>query len=218
MTTAKKPTTTSKVRNTKATFKTGKNKQAESLMKRSFEPLFSPKDGKARLTFCGVEHSIIEWSDNGKKREKPVMKLVFSCFDVTHETPANIAITCEYRLSEKNRLGQILTVMGYEFKKETINVDKDDEFGTRVKHTDPSEIFDFLRSQCGLVFKGNLTVAIRKNKTGERVERPGLWDIDYKTLEPKLLKTGEQERDMLASDVSDEDFENPDIAMESESD
>ncbi|NJM22997.1 MAG: hypothetical protein HC907_32075 [Richelia sp. SM1_7_0] len=214
----KKQPTASKVRNTKASFKTGKNEQAESLIKRSFEPLFSPKDGKARLTFCGVEHSVIEWTDNGKHREKPVMKLVFSCFDVTHESPANIAITCEYRLSEKNRLGQILTIIGYEFADKNEIVDEDDEFGTRVKHTDPSEIFDFLRGQCGLVFKGNLTVAIRKNKTGEYVERPGLWDIDYKTLQPKLLKTGEQERDMLASDISDEDFENPEIAMASDSD
>jgi hypothetical protein len=215
---AKEQPTTSKVRNTKVSFKNGKNEHAESLMKRSFEPLFSSKDNKARLTFCGVEHSVIEWMDNGKHREKPVMKLVFSCFDVTHESPANIAVTCEYRLSEKNRLGQILTIMEYEFKRETVNVDEDDEFGKRVKHTEPSEIFDFLRGQCGLVFKGNLTVAIRKNKAGERVERAGLWDIDYKTLEPKLSKSGEQERDMLASDVSDEDFVNPDIAMASDSD
>jgi hypothetical protein len=213
-----KQSTASKVRNTQVSFKNGKNEKAESLMKRSFEPLFSPKDGKARLTFCGVEHSVIEWTDNGKDRIKPVIKLVFSCFDVTHESPANIAVTCEYRLSEKNRLGQILTVMGYEFKKETVNIDNDDEFGTRVKHTDPSEIFDFLRGQCGLVFKGNLAVPIRKNKAGERVERVGLWDIDYKTLELKLLKTGEQERDMLASDISDEDFEKPEIEMSSDSD
>jgi hypothetical protein len=213
-----KQSTASKVRNTQVSFKNGKNEKAESLMKRSFEPLFSPKDGKARLTFCGVEHSVIEWTDNGKDRIKPVIKLVFSCFDVTHESPANIAVTCEYRLSEKNRLGQILTVMGYEFKKETVNIDDDDEFGTRVKHTDPSEIFDFLRGQCGLVFKGNLAVPIRKNKAGERVERVGLWDIDYKTLELKLLKTGEQERDMLASDISDEDFEKPEIEMSSDSD
>ena len=219
MTTSKKPSTTSKVRNTKVDFKVGKNETAESLMKRSFEPLFSAKDGKARLTFCGVEHSIIEWTKDGKHHEQPKLKLVFSCFDVTHEFPANIAVTCDYRLSEKNRLGQILAIMGYQFKNETVVIDADDEFGAQTKHTNPSEIFDFLRSQCGLVFKGNLTVATRKNKTtGEYVPRPGLWDIDYKTLEPKLTKAGTQERDMMASDISDEDFENPDITMASESD
>ena len=105
----------SKVQSKNLTFKNGKNEVAESLMKRSFKPLFSPKDGKARLTFCGVEHDLLEWIDNGKKREKPVMKLVFSCFDVTHEAPANIAITCEYRLSEQNRLGQIYSFSRSEF-------------------------------------------------------------------------------------------------------
>ena len=208
----------SKVQSKNLTFKNGKNEVAESLMKRSFKPLFSPKDGKARLTFCGVEHDLLEWIDNGKKREKPVMKLVFSCFDVTHEAPANIAITCEYRLSEQNRLGQILKVMGYEFKEETVTVDSDDEFGIQTKQSDPREIFDFLRNKCGLVFKGNLKVAIRKNKSSQYVERPGLWDIDYKSLEPKLGKNGEQQRDMLASDITDEDFENPEIAMASVSD
>ncbi len=223
---------TSKVQNTKINYKNGKNESAESLMKRSFEPLFSPKDGKARLTFCGVEHSVIEWinkkewdDEDGKKHqkrkkiEKPVMKLVFSCLDETHESPANIAITCEYRLSENNRLGQVLTLMGYEFEFEKIILNNDDEFGRKTEYkTDPKQIFDFLREKCGLVFKGNLTVAIRKNKAGEPVERPGLWDIDYKSLEPKLLKTGEQERDMMASDISDGDFENPEIAMANESD
>lgn len=219
MSASKKQATNSKVTNTKAVFKTGKNEQAESLMKRSFEPLFSTKDNKARLTFCGAEHSVIEWTKDGKHHEQPKLKLVFSCFDVTHEFPANIAVTCDYRLSEKNRLGQILTIMGYQFKNETVVLDEEDEYGSQTKHTNPKEIFDFLRSQCGLVYKANLTVASRKNKTtGEYVQRPGLWDIDYKTLEPKLTKTGNQERDMMASDISDEDFESPAIAMASESD
>lgn len=221
MTSARKSSNSSgsKVKNTKIDFKVGKNETAEALMKRSFEPLFSPKDNKARLTFCGVEHSIIEWTKEGKKYEKPVMKLAFSCLDSTHENPQVLAVTCDYRLSEKNRLGQILTIMGYQFKNETVVVDADDEFGAQTKHTNPSEIFDFLRNQCGLVFKANLTVATRKNKTtGEYVPRSGLWDIDYSTLEPKLNKGGVQERDMMASDVTDEDFVNPDIDMESESD
>lgn len=216
MTTKKQ--STSKVRNTKATFKTGKNDHAEALIRHSFEPLLSPKDSKARLTFCGVEHSIIEWSDRGNHQEKPVMKLVFSCLDITHEMPVNIAVTCDYRISENNRLGLILSIMGYEFKKETISVDEDDEYGIKTKHSEAKEIFDFLRAQCGLVFKGNLTVAKRKDKqTGEYIERQGLWDVAYKTLEPKM-KNDSQERDMMASDVTDEMFENPDISMASETD
>lgn len=204
-----KRNTSAKVRNTKAQYKTGKNQVSESQLIVSFSPLFSPKDGKARLTFCGIEHTTI----NTSKGEKPVMRIVFSCLDTTHEAPQNIAITCDYRLSENNKLGQVLAIMGYEIKKSVETVDDDDEYGVKTTIVNPREIFDFFRSKCGLVFKGNLLVATRKDKTtGERVPAPGLWDIDYKTLTP-FLKNGEQLRDMLASDVTDEDFENPEIAM-----
>jgi hypothetical protein len=209
MSTNNKVTTSSKVRNTKAKYKTGKNDFSESQLVVSFAPLFSPKDNMARLTFCGIEHSII----TVQKREKPVMRIVFSCLDETHEAPQNIAITCDYRLSERNKLGTILTIMGYEIKKSVETVDADDEFGVKTTVINPREIFDFFRSKTGLVFKANLMVATRKDKkTGERVPAPGLWDIDYKTLTP-LLKDGEQLRDMLASDITDEEFENPEINM-----
>ena len=224
MSTKKSPSSTtsnntSKVKNTKVRYNNGRNESAESLMKRSFEPLFSPKDGKARLTFCGVQHSIIEWTDNkGKHIDKPVMKLAFSCMDITHEAAITIGITCEYRLSEKNRLGQVLAIMGYNFQDDKQVIDEDDEYGIQTKKVNPSEVFDFLRSQCGLVFKGNLRPVEKTNKkTGERYES-ALWDIDYTTLEPKLSKTGEQERDMMSGDISDDDFQNPDIAMANESD
>lgn len=201
--------TNNKVRNTKAKYKTGKSEISESQLVVSFTPLFSPKDGRARLTFCGIEHSVI----TVQKREKPVMRIVFSCLDETHEAPQNIAITCDYRLSEQNKLGKILAVMGYEVKKSVETVDADDEFGVKSTVVNPREIFDYFRSKCGLVFKGNLMVATRKDKiTGERVPAPGLWDIDYKTLTP-FLKDGEQLRDMLASDITDNDFENPEINM-----
>lgn len=201
--------TNNKVRNTKAKYKTGKSEISESQLVVSFTPLFSPKDGRARLTFCGIEHSVI----TVQKREKPVMRIVFSCLDETHEAPQNIAITCDYRLSEQNKLGKILAVMGYEVKKSVETVDADDEFGIKSTVVKPREIFDYFRSKCGLVFKGNLMVATRKDKvTGERVPAPGLWDIDYKTLTP-FLKDGEQLRDMLASDITDNDFENPEINM-----
>lgn len=212
--------TRNKVKNTKATYNTGKNESAESLMKRSFEPLLSPKDGKARLTFCGVQHSIIEWTDKttGRHIDKPVMKLAFSCLDTTHEAPVTIGITCDYRLSEKNRLGQVLGIMGYNFQDDKQVIDEDDEYGIQTKQVNPGEVFDFLRGQCGLVFKGNLKPVEKINKkTGERYDS-SLWDIDYTTLERKFLKTGEQERDMMSGDISDDDFQNPEIAMASESD
>jgi hypothetical protein len=216
--TSPKKTSASKVHNSKVSFKNGKNEKAESLMKRAFEPLFSPKDNKARLTFCGVEHSIIEWTKDGKKYDKPVMKLAFSCLDSTHENPQVLAVTCDYRLSANNRLGQILKIMGFNFTDEVEIIDDEDEFGAKAKQTNPSEIFDFLRSQCGLVFKAGLETASRKNKTtGEKYKAYGLWEIDYKTLEP-MLKNGVQVRDMMASDVSDDDFVNPEIDQESESD
>ncbi|WP_414589112.1 hypothetical protein [Scytonema sp. PCC 10023] len=209
MPSAKKQSNTSKVRNSKAQYKTGKNEISESQLVVSFNPLLSPKDGKARLTFCGIEHSTI----TVKSIEKPVMKITFSCLDETHEAPQNLAITCDYRLSEKNKLGQILAIMGYEIKKSNEVVDEDDEYGVKSTVVNPREIFDFFRSKCGLVYKANLLVATRKNKTtGERVPAPGLWDIDYKTLVP-FLKNGEHLRDMLASDVTDEEFENPRIDM-----
>jgi hypothetical protein len=209
MTTTKKQSATSKVQNRKAQYKTGKNEVSESQLIVSFSPLFSPKDGKARLTFCGIEHSSITVKGN----EKPVMKITFSCLDETHEAPQNLAITCDYRLSEKNKLGQILSIMGYEIKKSTEVLDENDEFGVKSTVVNPREIFDFFRSRCGLVFKAYLMVATRKDKTtGERVPAPGLWDIDYKSITP-FLKNGEQLRDMLASDVTDEEFENPKIDM-----
>jgi hypothetical protein len=208
MATAKKQIT-AKVRNSKAQYKTGKSEISESQLKVSFAPLFSPKDGKARLTFCGIEHSTLTYNNV----EKPIMRITFSCLDETHEAPQNLAITCDYRLSEKNKLGQILTIMGYQIKKTAEVVDSDDEFGIKTTVANPREIFDFFRSKCGLVFKANLMEATRKDKrTGERIPAPGLWDIDYQTLTP-FLKNGEQLRDMMSSDVTDEEFENPKIDM-----
>jgi len=133
--------------------------------------------------------------------------------DETHEAPQNLGITCDYRLSENNKLGRTLAIMGYEIKKSIEIIDEDDEYGVRTTIVNPRDIFDFFRSKCGLVFKANLITATRKNKTtGEQVPVPGLWDIDYKTLVP-FLKNGEQLRDMLASEISDTDFKNPQVDM-----
>ncbi len=215
MTTTKKQTTVSKVQNTKATFKNRKNETAENLIKHSFEPLFSPRDGKARLTFCGIEHSF-----NNEKRtvdgviktvQIPKMVIVFSCLDVTHDNPQNIGIRVAYNLSKTNALGHFLTLLGYKAKDVSETVDQKDEYGVRVIRENPREIFDFLRDKCGLVFKANMEHPIAINRKGEKYEK-ALWNILPYTIEP-MIKDGKQLRDMLASDVSDEDFEAPHIDM-----
>jgi len=197
MTTAKN-TTKNKVTNSQATHRKGKNQMAENLIRRTFEPLTSSKDGKGRLTFCGVEHSV------SKDGTNPFMKLVFSVLDITHESAANIAILTSYRYSENNKLGKILTMMGYVAPAiEYEIIDEDDEFGHRAKVDDITGVFDFLREKCGLVYKGNL----------ERLDS-GLYRIDVGTLSPILDKSGEQLKDYLASDVTDDSFENPHIDID----
>ena len=207
---------TSKVRNTKTSFNTGKNEKAESMLRRAFEPLFSAKDNKARLTFCGVQHSYNNQKNRktGKNEEVPKLVLVFSCLDVTHEAPQNIGVRVDYRVSKSNALGRFLTLLGYQFKDIITVIDEDDEFGTKTKYDDSLNVFDYLRDKCGLVFKGELKKATATNKDGQKYEK-GLWNIITPSLEP-LMKNGEQLRDMMASDISDEDFENPDIAMTGE--
>lgn len=215
MSTTKKQTTTSKVQNRKASFKNGKNEKAESLIRYSFEPLFSPRDGKARLTFCGLEHSY----NNEKKKvngrvettQVPKLVIVFSCLDVTHDNPQNIGIRINYNLSKTNALGRFLALLGYKTKVISETVDAEDDYGEKIKRPDPREIFDFLRDKCGLVFKAEMERAIGMNRKGETYEK-SLWNILTNTIEP-MMKNGEQVRDMLASDVSDEDFEAPRIDM-----
>jgi hypothetical protein len=205
---------TSKVRNTKARnqYKTGKNVVSESLIRESFRPLFSRIDGTARLTFCGIEHSSITL----KGEEKPIIRIAFSCLDVTHEAPQIIGITVNYNYSPENKLGKVLELMGFQPIKQIDVIDDEDEFGIRETNTNLSEIFDFFRSKVGLVFKGKLIPAKRKNKvTGEYEERKGLWDIVPESLTPRF-KGDEQESDLMPSDITDEAFLNPEIAMSDE--
>ena len=215
MSTTKKQTTTSKVQKSKVTFKNGKNVVSESLIRHSFEPLFSPKDGKARLTFCGLEHSFNNEKEmvDGKLETKQVPRLVivFSCLDVTHDDPKNIAIRVRYNLSKTNTLGRFLALLGYENKVTSEIVDAESEYGTKIKRTDPREIFDFLRDKCGLVFKAEMEKAQGVNRKGKTYEK-SLWNILIDTIEP-MMKDNQQVRDMLASDVTDEDFEAPQIDM-----
>lgn len=199
MTSAKNKTQSkSTVRNKKAEYRTGKNKTAESLIKRSFTPLLN-KNGQARLTFCGVDHSI-------SKNDKPFMKIVFSVLDITHDAPANIAILSSYRYSENNKLGRFLDILGYKapvIQYETVDID--DEFGLKASNANVDGIFEFLREKCGLVFKAKM------NKLDN-----GLYQIDIESLEP-FIKDGVQISDYLANEVSDQTFENPQIDIDDNS-
>lgn len=164
----------------------------EHNIKRSFQPLLSKKDGSARLTFAGYQHSI-------SRTDQPFLKLVFNCMDVTHENPANIAILASYRLSERNKLGRTLKVMGFTLSEvEYEIVDEDDEFGYRaVSENFTSEIYEFLGSKKGLVFKAQL----------EQIENSGLYRIDIESIIP-LMKNGEQVRDYQSDEG---EVPNPDM-------
>jgi len=174
---------------------------SETLLRRSFEPLLSPKDNKARLTFVAYQHSILEWKKDGQKITKPVLKLVFSVLDKTHENPANIAITCDYRYNPTNRLGTTLNLMGFEVVEKVEIVDEDDEFGAKLTALDSQSLFEFLRESAGLVYKAALRTAQRKDKvTGEKTEAKGLWEIDFTSIEP-LIKDGKHKRDTDADEL-----------------
>jgi hypothetical protein len=174
-----------------------KNVQPEQTFKRSFTPLTSKKDGTVRLTFAGYKHSVT------KDGERPFFSLVFSCMDITRENPANISVLSAYRYNETNVLGKLLAAMGYNVgEKEEEVIDADDEFGYVVKE-DLSTIYDFLDSQKGLVFKGEMT-------QGER----NLYRIEVDTLQPLLGKDGSQQRDY----ASDEGLSQTEIAIDLEAD
>lgn len=174
---------------------------SEQLLRRSFEPLLSPKDNKARLTFVGYQHSILEWKKDGKQIEKPVLKLVFSVLDRTHENPANISITCDYRYNPNNRLGTTLNLMGFEVVEKIEIIDEDDEFGAKLNSFDSQALFEFLRESVGLTYKALLQTAQRTDKlTGIKQEAKGLWEIDFTSIEPFIVK-GEHNRDTDADEL-----------------
>jgi hypothetical protein len=174
---------------------------SELLLKRSFEPLLSSKDNKARLTFVGYQHSILDWKKDGQPVSKPVLKLVFSVLDRTHENPANIAITCDYRYNPNNRLGTTLNLMGFEVVEKVEIIDEDDEFGAKLTALDSQSLFEFLRESVGLVYKALLRTAQRKDKvTGEKKDALGLWEIDFTSIEPFMVK-GEHKRDTDADEL-----------------
>jgi len=200
-------------KSTKSTNNSTKIASSETSIVRSFEPLLSPKDGKARLAFIGCQHSIIEWKKDGQKIIKPILKLVFSVTDVTQENPVNISLTCDYRYNPNNRLGVTLKAMGLVVVDEVEIIDEDDEFGTKMKPIDTNLIFNFLRECAGLVFKSGLQTATKKDKfTGERYDAKGLWEIDFNSIEP-YLKKGVQVRDTDADELGD-DFTAPKIDIE----
>src|SRR6476469_4405341 len=191
---------------------------SEQLLRRSFEPLLSPKDNKARLTFVGYQHSLIEWKKDNQSVSKPVLKLVFSVLDKTHKNPANISITCDYRYNPNNRLGTTLKLMGFEIEETTEVVDEDDEYGVKVGDLDTESLFQFLQDTAGKVYKALLRVATKKDKkTGERYEAQGLWEIDFTSIAPFIGKDGKQKADTTADELG-ELITAPKIDYEGESD
>jgi hypothetical protein len=157
--------------------------QPEQTFKRSFLPLTSKKDGTARLTFAGYKHSVT------KDGNRAFFSLVFSCMDVTRENPANISVLSAYRYNETNVLGKLLAALGYLAGDQTETIlDPDDEFGY-VVNEDLNDIYDFLDSKRGLVFKGVMS-------KGER----NLYRIEVDTLQPLIGKDGKQERDYASAE------------------
>lgn len=174
-----------------------KTMQPEQTFKRSFTPLTSKKDGTARLTFAGYKHSVTK--DGGRA----FFSIVFSCMDVTRKNPANISVLSAYRYSESNVLGKLLKALGYVAGDQTETIlDDEDEFGYMVTQ-DLSDIYDFLDTKRGLVFKGELT-------QGER----NLYRIEVHTLEPLTGKDGKQLRDY----ASDEGLSEKEITIDLEAD
>jgi len=191
---------------------------SEIQLVRSFEPLLSPKDNKARLTFIAYQHSVLNWKKDGQTVEKPVLKLVFSVLDKTHKNPANIAVTCDYRYNPNNRLGTTLRLMGYEIGETTEVVDEDDEYGVKVGDLDVETLFQFLRDSAGKVYKAALRTATKKDKrTGERYEANGLWEIDFTSIEPFIGKDGNQKSDTNADELGDL-MKNPKIDYDTDAD
>lgn len=174
-----------------------KTMQPEQTFKRAFTALTSKKDGTARLTYAGYKHSVT------KDGERPFFSIVFSCMDITRENPANISVLSSYRYSESNVLGKLLKALGYVAKDQSeIVLDPDDEFGYKVDD-DLSDIYDFLDTKRGLVFKGVMT-------QGER----NLYRIEVNTLQPLLGKNGKQQIDYAA----EEGLSEKEIAIDIEAD
>ncbi|NJM74168.1 MAG: hypothetical protein HC862_31095 [Scytonema sp. RU_4_4] len=191
--TAKQPVT----QTTTEQSKKSKSMQPEQTFKRSFAPLTSKKDGTTRLTYAGYKHAVT------KDGERPYFSIVFSCMDVTRENPANISVLSAYRYSETNVLGKLLHALGYLPGDQTETVlDPNDEFGYVVSQ-DLSDIYDFLDTKRGLVFKGAMT-------QGER----NLYRIEVDTLEPLIGKDSKQLRDY----ASDEGLSEKEITIDLEAD
>ncbi|MBP5977561.1 hypothetical protein HW132_33835 [Brasilonema sp. CT11] len=161
--------------------KKAKTMQPEQTFKLGFTPLESKKDGTFRLTFAGYQHSI-------SKNNNPYLRIIFSCMDVTRKNPANINILSNYNYTEKKLLGRLLKTLGYVYNQTETILDPDDEFGYEI---DPNltDIYEFLDTKRGLVFKGAMTL-------GE----DGFYLIEVATLQPLLDKTGKQQLDYAADD------------------
>jgi len=155
----------------------------EQQFQRAFEPLTSRKDGKAQLTYAGYQHSI-------NKSGGAFLKILFSVLDVTGKNPANISVLSSYRYSDKNVLGRLLKVMGYDHQSKVIVIDADDDEFGHVIQENLEEIYDFLDDQKGLIFKGFCKVP----------DSDTFYRIDVASIEPFLDKSGKQKRAHDASE------------------
>lgn len=173
------------------------NRLSEQTFKRSFTPLTSKKDGTVRLTFTGCKHCVT------KDGERPFFSIVFSCMDVSRENPANISVLATYRYSESNVLGRLLKALGYVSSEKTeIILDPEDEFGYLINQ-DLSDIYDFLDTKRGLVFKGLMSQGNRN-----------LYRIEVESLQPLLGNNDLQQRDY----AGDEGLSETEIAIDLEVD
>jgi hypothetical protein len=173
---------------------------------RSFTPLLSKKDGCSRLTYAGYVHSCRKDGNN------PFIKLIFTCRDITHKSPANISILSSYRISKvtedsekMNKVTRSMLAMGYQFpQSKFVTLDKDDdEFGHGVVEDEGfnDSIYEFLKEARGLVYKAIL-----------EQDDKGFYRIQIESLKPLLDKKGAHLRDYEA----DQAIESDDLSIDIE--
>jgi hypothetical protein len=158
----------------------------EHTFTRSFTPLLSKKDSCSRLTYAGYVHSCRKDGTN------PFIKLIFTCRDVTHKSPANISILSSYRISKvtedfekMNKVTRSMLAMGYH-----------DEFGHGVVEDEGfnDSIYEFLKEARGLVYKALL-----------EQDDKGFYRIQIESLKPLLDKNGAHLRDYEANQAIESD-------------
>lgn len=160
-----------------------------------FKPLTSRADGKARLTFMGLNHGFT------KDETRGYMQLIWACMDVTKQYTQNLSILTGYRVEipgeNANVLTRMLMAIGYKFPDveaiaNMVEEDPDDEFGYYQKVQDVSnDVYAFLETCKGQVYKAYVETDERK-----------FYRIDVNSIEP-LMKEGKPLRDFQAGQVGE---------------